>query len=707
MNAKKKLFHSRPLFYAFLSLMFAVATSKFIFDGNLHYILFDVVVLLVFLVYCLWAKSYKTLIWVLAVFAFGLGWYFVGVSAFQGKTFSETVHVIGRISDDVKHSNYGGSATVILKNVEIDGQKEKNISLVIKYEDANAFAVGDMISFEAKIENVQLFTLGKFNSSFYRDRTPYKCEVNASDLVVQGNRLRIDERFRLKIKEVLNENMGSRSGAVAYAVLFGDKNELDSEIYETYKSAGIVHLLTVSGLHISFLIALLGWILKKCRIKGIWNFLICALFLGAYAYLCNFTPSVLRAGIMGMVLFSTSVCGKCYDGLSSLGFAGILIVLFNPLSALDLGFLMSFFCVLAIFTVSPWLKKLFAKVLPKKVAGAATLPFAVQVGILPFLAQMDGGFINLLTFFVNLIVLPIFSLLFPVLFLGTLLTAGLPFMGFLLKGCGWGFGLIESIAKFFGETKLILNLEALDVFVVAAFFVGIVLLSKLFMTSRKIRLVCATTAFVASAVLFGLSFIQLPVQSSVSYGFNNSYSVVVMTNKKGESIIVDMAHEGFTKSFLKSLEVKKIATALVLQKPSIMTQTADEIGVENIVRSDEGQGYDNEVLLSFGEFGSSGEFSFVYRAFKNRLIGLEIYFDETSVFILKDWKTSIEAIESLPERNFDFVILGKNDAFAPYFNADAEVLTYYNCSSASSSFQKNGNISYLIDGKNYKRRCLD
>ena len=87
MNAKKKLFHSRPLFYAFLALMFAVATSKFIFDGNLHYILFDVVILLVFLVYCLWAKSYKTLAVMLAVFAFGLGWYFVGMSTFEGKTF--------------------------------------------------------------------------------------------------------------------------------------------------------------------------------------------------------------------------------------------------------------------------------------------------------------------------------------------------------------------------------------------------------------------------------------------------------------------------------------------------------------------------------------------------------------------------------------------------------------------------------------------
>jgi len=91
------------------------------------------------------------------------------------------------------------------------------------------------------------------------------------------------------------------------------------------------------------LITLLGFLLKKIRVRGFLNFLICFVFLGVYVYLCGFTPSVLRAGVMGLVLLATKLSGKCYDGLNSLGLSGIVILLISPLFALDVGFQMSFF----------------------------------------------------------------------------------------------------------------------------------------------------------------------------------------------------------------------------------------------------------------------------------------------------------------------------------------------------------------------------
>ncbi len=706
MNAKKKLFHERPLFYAFLALMFAIATSKFVFDGNLKYIILDALLLLLFIAFCIWAKNFKVLIVVLAVFAFGLGWFFVGEAGFYGKAYLGEVQVVGRISDDINHSSYGGSARVVLKNVQIEGQPAKNVQLTINYDNPQQVVPGAIITFNAHVQQNSLFTLGKFNTSAYRKRTAYVCEVDIDDVAVQGNYLKGVEKYRLKVEAVLKQNMGERNAAVAYAVLFGNKNQLDNEVRDAYAYAGIMHLLSVSGLHVSFLIAFLGWILQKCRVRGIWNLLVCTVFLGCYAYLCSFSPSVLRAGLMGMVLFFTTISGKCYDRLNSLGLAGILILLFSPLSGYDVGFLMSFFSVMTICLLVPKLTKLLKKFLPNAVAKSFAVTLAAEIGIFPFVSQIEGV-LNFLSPVVNLIAVPIFGIIFPTLFVFSLLTAGLPFLGFVLKACGWGLGAIESIAKFFGKTGLILNLQPLDIFFIAFFFLGFFFLCNIFLAKRKVKVACSTLAFVIAGLFLGLSFVQMPVKASLSYGYSNSYSMVVISNSSGESLAVDVARKSFARSFVQSVGLQKVETMFVLQKPSILTDGASAVGVKNIVRSDDGQGYDNEQLFDFDTAGAVGNFKFVFKSFKKRLLGLEISFDQTSVFVLKDWTQSDEALSTLSNAHYDFVILGKHDQYASYFNSDALFLTYYNSPSSASSFEMEGNVSYCINGKNYIRRSLD
>ncbi len=498
MNGKKVFFHSRPIFYAFLAFLLALSTTKFIFDGNISYIIFDCVILVAFVAFTIWTKSFKILAVVLALFAFGIGWWFLGISTFEGKHFQEECQVVARLSDDM--TTYYNNVSVVAKDVKINGKSEANISLYIK-NGAGKVKAGDVITFVAQIENAQLFEGEKFNSYFYRDHTPYTATI--SNFVVQGNKLSAMEQFRLKTKNLLIENMGQEQGQVAYAVLFGDRSDVDSEVFADFQSAGIVHLLAVSGLHISFLLAIIAFILKKCHVKGFWNFLVCLLLLGLYAYACNFSPSILRAGIMGLALTLSVQTGKWYDGLNALGLAGMLILLIFPLFSLDLGFLMSFFCVLAIFTLSPILTKFFSKVFPKIISAGLGLSVGVQVGVLPFMAKM-GTVFNVLTVFANLIIIPIFSLVYPLLFVGTILTLIMPFCGFLLKISGFGLDFIHKIAIFFGKTNLLFNLSPINIFAVAAIFVLCFLCSRYFLAGKKEKTICCSCLSVLSVVLLCL-----------------------------------------------------------------------------------------------------------------------------------------------------------------------------------------------------------
>ena len=67
-----------------------------------------------------------------------------------------------------------------------------------------------------------------------------------------GFHLSFDESFRLKVKDMLYNSMGERNGATAYAVLFGETIEIDEDIYNAYTDAGVLHLLAVSGLNVTF-----------------------------------------------------------------------------------------------------------------------------------------------------------------------------------------------------------------------------------------------------------------------------------------------------------------------------------------------------------------------------------------------------------------------------------------------------------------------
>jgi len=708
MDAKeRKVFNSRPLFYGFLALLVAIASARHIFVGKLDWILIVSFVLLAFLVYCLWAKKYIMLAIIFSVFAFGTGWFFVGLQTFEGSVYTDVCQVEGRVGDSIGESQYGNCLYVVLEDVKINGKTDKNIQLKIYVDDTAQIKQGDVLFFESKINNQKLFELGSFDFSAYRDKTPYEASVDIDNVSIVGSRLTIDEQFRLKAKSVLYKWMGERNGSVAFAVLFGDKSDIDSDIKTAYSETGIIHLLTVSGLHVSFLILLLGFVLKKCRVHGIWNFLVCFLFLTAYAWLCGFSPSVTRAGIMGLVLLSAKLSGKCYDGLNSVGLAGIVLLLIKPLFALDIGFLMSFFCVISIYVISPWLSNFLKKIFPKKVAEAFAISIATQIGILPFMGEIFST-LNFLSFFVNLIVVPFFSVLYPLLFVSLFLVLAMPFLGFVLKLSCWGFDFIFKIAEFFAQTKLKLTLEPINIVTTVLMFLFFYLISRFFMANKKVKAICSgcvLTLFAIVQIAFGLS----TPAASITLACNYSDSVVMLTNSNGNTLFVGLGTFSFNRKLMNSNFVKTVDSLVLMNGKDISQDSVSALRCKSIYSLEENLS-EGQISVKQEEVVLTGGFAFVYKFYGNDFVGLEISFDETQVFVLNEDNRylSVEAIESVVSNNYDFVVLGTKDNFAQVlFNKCDKILTYYDNKHATASCQKDGNISYAINGNNLKRRVID
>lgn len=230
--------------------------------------------------------------------------------------------------------------------------------------------------------------------------------------------------------------------ALLLGFTLGDTQLMDDELMDAYSASGLMHILSVSGLHVGLLFALLSMLfffLNRTSGTRLLKVLLILACLWLYAAVAGFSPSVMRATIMCSFVLLGRLAERKGNLLNSLAASAFFICLLSPQSLFELGFQLSYLAVLSIAAFYP----LFSKLLPiqnKLLRGAwqlCAVSFAAQLGTLPLVML---HFHQLPTYFLvaNLMVLPLAALLtylaIAVLLLGWVpLLGGL--LGFLLKQC--------------------------------------------------------------------------------------------------------------------------------------------------------------------------------------------------------------------------------------------------------------------------------
>ena len=162
----------------------------------------------------------------------------------------------------------------------------------------------------------------------------------------------------------LNHTIGQRVNAIfpqdseafARALLLGDDLDLDYETDIAFKLSGIRHIIAVSGLHVAMLYAILRVIgLNRRWLMALIGYPVLYLF----ALAAGFTPSVSRACMMVGMMMLSQLIDREYDSPTALSFAGLVMLLENPLVITSISFQMSFACVAGIqlfdARISGWL----------------------------------------------------------------------------------------------------------------------------------------------------------------------------------------------------------------------------------------------------------------------------------------------------------------------------------------------------------------
>ncbi len=182
------------------------------------------------------------------------------------------------------------------------------------------------------------------------------------------------------------------------ALILGDRYRIDDDIYNNFTLSGVNHILVVSGMHLSVVMGFIFFIFKKVKVnkKVIYFAVIPVLLL--YMLISGLGLSVIRSGVMMIILILAELLGEEADSINSLGFAVVLICLINPFSAADFGFLLSVSATAGIILFAkPMANDILSKVngvrfyrVINNITLAVTVSVSAFLFVMPILLYMYG-----------------------------------------------------------------------------------------------------------------------------------------------------------------------------------------------------------------------------------------------------------------------------------------------------------------------------
>ncbi len=251
--------------------------------------------------------------------------------------------------------------------------------------------------------------------------------------------------LRQNIIRILDNVFSDDILAFARALLLGDDSLLSYKTDTDFKISGIRHIIAVSGLHVSILIALVYLLSGRRRIlTAVLGLPILFLF----AAIAGFTPSVVRACIMQGLMITALLFKQEYDPPTSLAFAVLVMLIINPLTITSVSFQLSVGCIIGIFLFfahiyrylyqkmgEPKGKTIWCKIRRGICAGVAVSVSATIVAT-P-LSAIYFGTVSIVGILSNLLIMPVVSIVFYGIALCCVLGAfwlpGAKFLGFLVN----------------------------------------------------------------------------------------------------------------------------------------------------------------------------------------------------------------------------------------------------------------------------------
>lgn len=215
---------------------------------------------------------------------------------------------------------------------------------------------------------------------------------------------RVAENIRAKLRAASAVLPRDQRGVLP-GLVDGDTSQLAPDLADAFKTAGLTHLMAVSGENLSLL---LGAVLAIGRFTGLGRRagpLLAAITVVGFVIVARPSPSVLRAAVMGGIALIAIVTGRERQGIPTLSAAVLVLVLADPELARSYGFALSVIATAGILLLAPSWRDRLARRMPRWLAEPLAVSAAAQVACAPLLAML-GGEVSLVAIPANLLAAP-------------------------------------------------------------------------------------------------------------------------------------------------------------------------------------------------------------------------------------------------------------------------------------------------------------
>ena len=357
-------------------------------------------------------------------------------------------------------SNYSeGNVTLVGKITNIT-YKDNRVNITLKakekinityYTDLKLDCkLGDQVKVSGQLTkpyNNTVFNLFNYRLYLLSDKIYFNLKADKIE------KIKDNDNFFYKIKNSIYNRVDQlKSGDYIKAFILGDKQDLDTNIQNIYRENGISHLLAISGMHVTLFASILLFFLKRFK----YSHLIISLLLIFYAFLTNFTPSVLRA----VFLF---ILNK-YNKKKTIVLIACLMLLYNPYYIYNVGFLFSFiisFYLIYFGKLSNRFKNYFLKLLvTSTICFVASIPLMIN----------NFYYINLTSPLINVVFVPFVTLIiFPL----CLITLIVPYFDNLLLFC---LNIMEQLSIFFNHFNVDIVMGKMNIFIFIIYYILITII---------------------------------------------------------------------------------------------------------------------------------------------------------------------------------------------------------------------------------------
>ncbi len=362
----------RPLVIFAFSYMLSVFIASFIGD-SVSVILSILIIIFLGILISLFNYRKKKIILIFIAASIGLFSYFLHNKVFyypalyfDGKS-GEFQGIVEDIKQRKEKTPY---YRIKLKNITESGKTHKiGGSVNLYFKDKTELDIGDEIKGFANFKNYDKdkYLIEDYNRTKGIYITGYLTDNKTIEIISKNNRK--SRLFFYKVKEKIIENIYKHIENEKYAglivgMILGEKDYIDISVEKMFKNSGLFHIFAVSGMHLTVLSGILMLFLRFLKLGRRVSSVILICFIICYAFIAGLPMSLIRSGIALILLNIGSLIGEDQDVLTSISFAGLIVVFFNPYSVGDTGFLLSFFATLALVLYNIYLKSKVENKLP-------------------------------------------------------------------------------------------------------------------------------------------------------------------------------------------------------------------------------------------------------------------------------------------------------------------------------------------------------